>query len=352
MNYNSNTRILNECSNSRIRFLIRVFVPLFVLSFGFYAPSNAARTGTTDDPMTIGGGARPLGMGRAFVAIADDADAPFINPAGTAGISGPQLMTMFTNLMGEVYYIELSGSVPSRIGTLGFGYITTGVNQVWTPLDGGGTVLSDYYDNLLLATYSTPLARFFDYGRNIYIGANAKVFLRGWMGGVNESAIGYSADFGVKFIATPNLSFGFCRQNLIPVGIGGVLRWVSGAEEAIAGIYKAGIAVKPKQAGGALLIAADVDLPAQSGRPFTAHLGTEWKLNKLLTIRGGADQSVDSSSSTKTCWNPTFGISLGLAGFRADYAYHAYYNDPMYATHYVSFSFTGAPRFALTGETQ
>jgi hypothetical protein len=313
--------------------------------------SFAAVIGETNDPLLIGGGARPLGMGRAFTAVVEDADAAFINPAGLAGLRAPEAMSMFTNLLGDIYYMEFSGAVPSRFGAVGLGYITTGVNGVLVPI-GSSFVTSDYYDNLLVLTYSTPLASLLDFGQGIYVGVNAKLFNRGWAGLANQSASGVSADFGIKYVASPYLSFGLTRQNILPIDLGGVVHYSSGAEEAIAGLNKVGIAVRPKPWFDKLLLAGDVDIPAQSGRPVTAHLGAEWKLNDLFSVRAGADQSPDASSPSLTSWNPTFGLSLGSSGFRFDYAYHPYYNDPAYAASYVSFSYRAEDWSSLTGETQ
>ncbi|OGC03726.1 hypothetical protein A2276_07710 [candidate division WOR-1 bacterium RIFOXYA12_FULL_43_27] len=95
-----------------------------------------ALVGITDDAMTIGGGARPIGMGRAFVAVVEDADAPFINPAGIAGIKGPSAMAMYTNLLDEIYYREYSGVVPAVFGTVGAGFISTGVTGIPTIVNG------------------------------------------------------------------------------------------------------------------------------------------------------------------------------------------------------------------------
>lgn len=323
-----------------------LFLAVIIPAAGF-----AAVVGETDDPMVIGGGARPLGMGRAFTAVADDADAPFLNPAGIAGLKGPQAMGMFTNLMGEVYYAEFCGAIPASFGTVGAGYVITGVNQIPTQV-GSSTVYTDYYDSLLLLTYSTPLSRYFGYGRNVFAGINFKVFSRGFTGGVNESALGTSVDIGLKLVATPYLSFGVCRQNVLPVALGGVVRWSSGAEEAVAGITKFGIAVKPIQWQGNILLVADIDMPASSARPTTMHFGGEWKMHPNLVVRSGFDQSVDASTSSKTNWNPTYGISLLASGFRIDYAYHAYYNDLSMATSYVSLSYQGEPWLALKGDVR
>ncbi|MFA6170721.1 MAG: hypothetical protein WCV63_10635 [Negativicutes bacterium] len=325
-----------------------IAIPLIWLTI---AGSSFAATidAQTTDALLIGGGARPLGMGRAFTAVVEDADAIFINPAGLAGLMAPEAMSMFTNLLGDIYYSEFSGIIPSRFGTFGLGYVTTGVNQVLIPID--PPVVTDYYDNLLIATYSAPLALFFDYGRGIYFGLNAKIFNRGWVGLSDQSATGYSADFGLKYVVSPYLSFGFNRQNLLPVDLGGVIKYRSGAEETVAGINKLGIAIRPKPWRNALLLAGDLDIPAQSGRAVTGHLGAEWQINNFFIARTGLDQSLDASSPTLTSWNPTFGVSVLLSGFRVDYAFHPYYNNPDLATTYLSISFRGEKWSALTGET-
>jgi hypothetical protein len=130
--------------------------------------------------------------------------------------------------------------------------------------------------------------------------------------------------------------------------MGGVIHLSAGEEESLAGITKLGIAVKPT-VQEKLLVSADIDLPAESGRPTTAHMGFEWKENKYFTFRGGLDQSVDPATASHTSWNPALGASLNYFGLRVDYAYHAYYNDPGLATQYVSLSYIGEPLFSLKG---
>lgn len=301
----------------------------------------------TDDPMVIGGGARPLGMGRTFAAIADDADALFVNAAGGASLKRPEGMTMFTNLLGDVYYSEFCGSTPTPFGTVGIGYINTGVTGIPSTTE----ATSDYYDNLLVFNYCSSLARFFEYNQNVYVGGNIKIFNRGFTGAINQSATGYSADFGLKYVASPYLNLGLSRQNILPISMGGVIHTNSGAEEAIAGVTKVAVAVKPSPFNGQLLIGADLDLPSQSSRPTTGHLGLEWKLNQLLTVRTGLDQSVDAAAASQTSWNPTFGLSFGSPRFRIDYAYHPYYNNSGLATTYVSLMIAADPVYAIKGST-
>lgn len=307
----------------------------------------AAVIGVTDDPLTIGGGARPLGMGRAFGALASDSDAVFINPAGAASLKQPQAMAMFTSLLaGTVYYSEYCGAVPSDFGSVGVGFITTGVNGVIT----GGSLETDYYDSVLAFNYASPLSRFFRYGENVNVGINFKIFSRGFSGGINQSSSGFSSDLGIKYVASPYLNFGLVRQNFIPVSLGSGIQ-TSGGLEALAGETKACVAVKPVQYDGSLVLAGDFIIPAISSDPTTAHFGAEWRATPEFYLRGGLDQSLDAASPTGTSWNPTVGTSIQYAGFRLDYAYHPYYNDPALAVSYVSISYTGEPWVTLKGRT-
>ena len=135
-----------------IKSLIVILIMCFV--FQYSDTAFAAIIGNTDDAMLVGGGARPIGMGRAFTAIVDDADAPLINPAGLAGLKGPQAMAMFTNLIGDVYYSEFTGSIPSPYGSFGLAYVTTGVNNIPTT-----PIPSDYYDSLTVLSYASSVGK-------------------------------------------------------------------------------------------------------------------------------------------------------------------------------------------------
>lgn len=321
---------------------------IFIISV---AAARADIIGVTDDPLVIGGGARPLGMGRAFGALASDADAIFINPAGAASLKEPQAMAMFTNLLGgTVYYSEYCGALPAQFGSIGIGYISTGINQISTIVN-SVEVLTDYYDSVLAFNYASALSRFFRYGDNVMVGLNLKVFSRGFTGGLNQSSSGFSSDFGIKYVASPYLNFGLVRQNFLPVSLGAGIHSSGGAEEAVAGETKLAVAVKPVPFDGTLALTGDLDIPAQSGDPTTAHFGAEWKTNPSLYLRCGLDQSVDSAAPGGASWNPTIGTSLFYAGFRMDYAYHPYYNDPALAVSYLSFSYSGEPWLALKGRT-
>jgi hypothetical protein len=324
----------------------QLYLALMICLFISVGAAGAATVGVTDDPLVIGGGARPLGMGRAFAALASDSDAVFVNPAGAASLKEPQAMAMFTNLLGgTVYYSEYCGALPSDFGSISIGFIDTGTSIA------SGDVNIDYYDSLLAFNYASALSRFFQYGDNVLCGISLKIFNRGFTGGLNQSSSGFSSDFGVKYVASPYLNFALVRQNFLPVSLGAGLRSSGGAYEALAGMTKLAVAVKPVPFDGALALAGELDIPSLSSDPTTVHFGTEWKTAPNFYLRCGLDESVDSSAPGGASWNPTLGTSFIYAGFRMDYAYHPYYNDPALAVSYVSFSYTGEPWLALKGRT-
>src|ERR1700674_1333131 len=104
-----------------LRIVLAVLLPLTV------APVHAA---FLDD----GFGARPVGMGGAFTAIADDSNAPLYNPAGIVQVQWNELSAMYAQLFtGQTLYagsdvVNLGQSYlsfvskPSRLGSFGLSW--------------------------------------------------------------------------------------------------------------------------------------------------------------------------------------------------------------------------------------
>ena len=100
---------------------MRIFIfgiLFFILGGGF------ASAQTTFDPLSIGVGARALGMGKAYVAVAEDSDTIFTNPAGLGEIDNFQFTSMSGKIMEEVNYTLFGGVYPiGNKQAIGIGYV-------------------------------------------------------------------------------------------------------------------------------------------------------------------------------------------------------------------------------------
>jgi len=77
-----------------------LFSAVCVLVLGFAVPAGATKYAGAF--MENGGGARALGMGGAFTAVADDPSATFWNPAGLAGLDSRELLVMHSERFGDL----------------------------------------------------------------------------------------------------------------------------------------------------------------------------------------------------------------------------------------------------------
>ena len=97
---------------------------LFSISiFVFSISASAAYASSVADLTEIGVGARPLGMARAFTAVADDGSAIFMNPAGLNSVDELSLISMSGNLINEIPYLVIGGARRTHLGVFGIGYI-------------------------------------------------------------------------------------------------------------------------------------------------------------------------------------------------------------------------------------
>ena len=68
-----------------------LLVAVFFSSHGLRAATLFQQVGVSSSPNPVGSGARAMGMGGAFIAIADDATAASWNPAGLIQLEKPEL---------------------------------------------------------------------------------------------------------------------------------------------------------------------------------------------------------------------------------------------------------------------
>jgi len=302
--------------------------------------------GQATDPSYIGVGARPLGMGKAYVAIADDAGSIFVNPAGLGRIDRVLFSSMYSNFMSDLNYMEGSITCPVGPGTLAVGYL--GVSSPAIDLytdDGLGNPVSegkaDYNNYVGYLSYGSKLTAI---DPDIMLGVNLKAFGEGFTGSdltADGNGSGLNIDIGMLYQPNNWFTLGITRQNALDFG---KMTFASGIKEDIPSLTKVGINMNLLgkfglyKGNSKLNVAADLDIDSAGKSDNTLHLGVEYWPIELLALRAGLDQE-PVAGAVQT--NLTAGVGLRLGNVEFDYAYHTYNDIPDNATNYFSISFVG-----------
>ncbi len=211
------------------------------LSAGF--PFEEAR------PLYVG--ARALGMGNAFTAVADDATAGFWNPAGLIQWQGVKLFGVNKFHNRKDYAFD-----PKGIGYAYRGYGLFWGNKIALGVE-SGTPDFNYY------SFARQL------GSYIAVGASLK-FKRKHPSDVYQF-FGEAPSYDLALLVKPNahLKLGLLAQHLPHQG---GIRWVT-----LGAAYR----------WGHLLFATDVAVPRTRLADADLYVGAEWEVVSTLRVRGG-----------------------------------------------------------------
>lgn len=203
--------------NQIIRTLMIYLISLSVI-FGGEDPSSGNPFTTEVDAigtgaltfLEIGVGARAMGMGGAFVAVANDASATFWNPAGIVWSDNIQIEashtawfmdTKFDFLSGVIPLPHLNSAIAVSFTTIGFG--EQPVRTVDRPTGTGEKY--DARDYSVGITWATALTDRFSFGLSAKFLSS-----RIW----HESASAFALDFGIFYnTALDGLRLGFSMAN-------------------------------------------------------------------------------------------------------------------------------------------
>lgn len=144
-------------------------------------------------------GVRAIGMGGAFIAVADDIQSIYWNPAGIANISerqfGWQRVVSDRNYSNHLDVVELAIPLESGESAIGLSYIN----------------LADaVYDGNRLRAYGWVLSYGQRISEKIAIGVNGR-YLKETLN--NKTSATYPTDIGILYKASPKLSFGLMIQD-------------------------------------------------------------------------------------------------------------------------------------------
>ncbi len=291
-----------------VRLIVGIYFGFWIWMLGFPALAGVGTTGANF--LLLGGGARPLAMGEAYVALADDSSSIFWNPAGTSRMNFPEIMYMYSEWFINIKHQYFDAAFPSDYGTFGGSY---------SLLDSGDIQGYDSYGSpeAVFKTQSSALT--FSWGRKLNdkfsVGANLKSISESLE---DSQASSLALDLGLLFEANPRLSFGAAIQNF-----GQPLKF-DVEETPLPQTYRLGMGFKSRLYGEDLNLAADYVNPA--GGASSINLGVEYLLQNFLALRMGTAKG-----------RFTAGVGLKVANFDLDYAYLSH--DVLGSTNQISFSY-------------
>ena len=285
-----------------------VWFLIFVICFGFGClrldvPAFAqGQAGTDIAVLKSGVGARPLGMGGAFTAIADNADAPYWNPAGLGNLSSSEITTMQTKLSSDADHYYVSYVRPAFGGTFGVSWIQVGlgnVAQTSTEVDTHNEVqnisIFSYFSNAYMLSYGKNL------NEHVSVGLTGKYLTSDMFGVAGGQAYGYSVTPGILIKPREHLSIGLKIDELV-----NQQRWGTGTAEHAPPKIRLGLAYHSPNPG---LFALDISQTLRSNYAAEASAGYEWSRGGLSLRCGYADGGL------------TAGAGFAVNQAKVDYAY-------------------------------
>ncbi|MBA7545191.1 hypothetical protein ES705_37555 [subsurface metagenome] len=284
----------------------------FVLVFTFftgYVQAVKQKDGDAGLPgayLSWGVGGRALGMGKAYVSIANDATAPYWNPAGLAFLRQQEVIAQYTSLFETTFLSYLGYSRPFfDLGVFGIGLVDLR-SLDFERTESGPDVLGHFNESndTIFLSYARRQDSIYSIPVKLSYGANFKI--------VNQSVLNYSAtgigiDVGVMSKPIKGLSLGFMVQNVLPPRL-------KLDEESdtfplsgrLGASYECGFNVYRYNTRATV----SIEMDKTEHRKGKFHYGFEYKIRDMVGLRAGLDDS-----------ELTLGLGLSIKNYDMDYAY-------------------------------
>ena len=188
--------------------MIRSILKLLIMVSLIFAQNNVATTSAAF--LEIGPGARSLGMGSAYVSVANDASSLYWNPAGIVNVSRPEVQSFYTPWLVETQYYYNTAVVPlGPYGNLGFSFTAITMDEmiVRTVQD---PEPSDYGQKFDAGNISMGIAYAKKLTDRFSFGFQTK-FIQESIWQMN--AQGFAVDIGTLFITKRDLRIGMSVSN-------------------------------------------------------------------------------------------------------------------------------------------
>jgi tetratricopeptide (TPR) repeat protein len=257
-----------------------------------------------------GAGARSLGMGRAFLAVADDASATYWNPAAMVQLERKELMGLQAQLAGETNFTFLSYVSPgSKAGAWGFNMTSLssgGFEKVAITLDPSAPVDSPSYLSVEKTGAFTvsQQAMTFAYGKQVTNKLSMGLSLKRITNTIDTFSQAFSAvDASIFSKVNENYRFGFAVRNAVSQ---------SPAESSDRLPLTLRVGNAYSMMNKRLVLAAD--LSSSKGSGFGWNVGTEYWLSRKTALRMGIENRDGNIAET------TAGLGFNLKSFNLDLA--------------------------------
>lgn len=278
-----------------------------------FAAFGASDVGTTTAQfLQLGVGARAVGMGQAFSAVADDASAMYWNPAGLTQTEARAVTFMHSAYIDSSFFDY--GAYAQNLGARGaFGasvqYYSAG-SIPGTDVNGVGTGNFTPNDVALAGGYAYRLQGLASWLDGYSLGLAAK-YIRSTIATTAETG---AADLG---ILSPGYLDGKLHWALTASNIGGDLKFDQEGDP-IPLIIKAGGSY---HISDLWLVAADLAAP-RSNSPYGA-FGTEYRMPFAggMSLAGRLGYNTQTTTSIGGFTGASFGVGLGARQFDADFAF-------------------------------
>ena len=308
--------------------------------------------------MSLGGGARALGMGGAFAAVADDASTLYWNPAGISGFEKRQALFMHSETFGDLLNYNFAAFVTptsafgsaDREGSFGLALVHLGVDDILITKDlpfeerngipgfQGGEDRLLYDVDALPKEGSNDFALFGSFAMNTDVGrlgGTLKLIYSDQVAGYSATGIGIDVGYLRRDALMRGFDVGVKLQDLTGTYIG----WSTGTVEFIAPSVKLGLAyrIAAPTLNASFVVCADGDFFFEDRRQASQfwvdglsadlHVGGEITFQERVMVRGGMDGDWGNYTAGA-------GLRIGMVGL--DYAYLRFADDYFEGSHRVS----------------
>lgn len=295
-----------------------IVLALALLGLTLQAPLAHAAAGEAGFAfLKLGIGARPMGMGSAYVALADDPTALYWNPAGLAAVEGAQVTVMHNEWIQD-FRQEFAGVTRAfSKGTAGFG-VSGFYTSEFEKRDDVGNLIGHFGFNDFAVTGA--FAHRFPHQARAGV---AVKFIREMIDQETASAVAF--DLGAQMgLGGSGVTLGAAVQNL-----GGDAKFISESFP-LPRTLRAGAAFShaiPSMTGKGTLSA---EVRKARGDDSHVHVGGEFEYKERVALRAGAKFGYDDEKMS-------FGLGLIQHRFHFDYALVPLSSN-LGTTHFVSIS--------------